>query len=114
MTTSMENGTSDRAGDTDRPFDSGPFDALRADATANLTGLRELYEQPGAAAAANEVYPHCPKALLRSSARKPEGWLPADAQPSSAEVTPARLRMPGLTIADVRQAEEDSLKYRYE
>jgi PPOX class probable FMN-dependent enzyme len=61
-----------------------------------------------------EVYPHCPKALMRSSAWKPEQWLAADAQPSSAEVTLAQLRMPELTLADIRQAESDSLTYRYE
>ncbi|MEX3106269.1 MSMEG_1061 family FMN-dependent PPOX-type flavoprotein [Streptomyces niveiscabiei] len=60
------------------------------------------------------VYPHCPKALLRSSAWKPEDWLPADAQPTSAEVTLAQLRIPDLTIEDIQQAEADSLKYRYE
>ncbi|WP_427921539.1 MSMEG_1061 family FMN-dependent PPOX-type flavoprotein [Streptomyces sp. cg40] len=61
-----------------------------------------------------EVYPHCPKSLLRSGAWKPEQWLPADAQPTSAEVTLAQLRMPDLTIDDIRQTEADSLKYRYE
>jgi PPOX class probable FMN-dependent enzyme len=61
-----------------------------------------------------EVYPHCPKSLIRSGAWKPEQWLPADAQPSSAEVTLAQLRMPYLTIADVEQSEADALKYRYE
>ncbi|MEO3773042.1 MSMEG_1061 family FMN-dependent PPOX-type flavoprotein [Micromonospora sp. B9E7] len=61
-----------------------------------------------------EVYPHCPKALLRGGAWKPEQWLPADAQPTSAEVTLAQLRMPELTIADIEQSEADSLKYRYE
>ncbi|MER6330450.1 MSMEG_1061 family FMN-dependent PPOX-type flavoprotein [Streptomyces sp. NPDC001034] len=61
-----------------------------------------------------EVYPHCPKSLLRSGAWKPQQWLPAGAQPTSAEVTLAQLRMPELTIADVEQAEADSLKYRYE
>ncbi|MFE9497654.1 MSMEG_1061 family FMN-dependent PPOX-type flavoprotein [Streptomyces collinus] len=61
-----------------------------------------------------EVYPHCPKSLLRSGAWKPEQWLPADAQPTSAEVTLAQLRMPELTIADIERAESDSLKYRYE
>ncbi|GAQ53276.1 MSMEG_1061 family FMN-dependent PPOX-type flavoprotein [Streptomyces acidiscabies] len=60
------------------------------------------------------VYPHCPKALLRSSAWKPDAWLAADAQPTSAEVTLAQLRNPDLTIADIQQAEADSLKYRYE
>ncbi|MFF8993853.1 MSMEG_1061 family FMN-dependent PPOX-type flavoprotein [Streptomyces sp. NPDC014983] len=61
-----------------------------------------------------EVYPHCPKSLLRSGAWKPRQWLPAGAQPTSAEVTLAQLRMPELTIADVEQAEAESLKYRYE
>ena len=61
-----------------------------------------------------EVYPHCPKSLMRSSAWRPEQWLPKDAQPSSAEVTLAQLRLPGLTIADIEQTEADSLKYRYE
>ncbi|MCZ7373600.1 MSMEG_1061 family FMN-dependent PPOX-type flavoprotein [Micromonospora sp. WMMC250] len=62
----------------------------------------------------DEVYPHCPKSLLRSGAWKPEQWLPADAQPTSAEVTLAQLRMPELTIADIEQAEADALRYRYE
>ncbi|BCY11688.1 MSMEG_1061 family FMN-dependent PPOX-type flavoprotein [Actinoplanes sp. L3-i22] len=62
----------------------------------------------------DEVYPHCPKSLLRGSAWKPDQWLPADAQPTSAEVTLAQLRMPGLTIAEIEQAEVDMLKYRYE
>ncbi|MFE7180526.1 MSMEG_1061 family FMN-dependent PPOX-type flavoprotein [Streptomyces erythrochromogenes] len=61
-----------------------------------------------------EVYPHCPKSLLRSGAWKPDQWLPPDAQPTSAEVTLAQLRMPELTIAAIEQAEADSLKYRYE
>jgi PPOX class probable FMN-dependent enzyme len=61
-----------------------------------------------------EVYPHCPKAFLRSGTWKPEQWLPADAQPTSAEVTLAQLRRPELTIADIEQVESDALKYRYE
>lgn len=44
--------------------------------------------------------------------RKPEQWLSGDNQPASAEVTLTQLRMPGLTIADIEQAEADSLKYR--
>ncbi|MFJ6730500.1 MULTISPECIES: MSMEG_1061 family FMN-dependent PPOX-type flavoprotein [unclassified Streptomyces] len=61
-----------------------------------------------------EVYPHCPKSLLRSGAWKPDQWLAADAQPTSAEVTLAQLRMPELTIADIERVEAESLKYRYE
>ncbi|MFD3644813.1 MULTISPECIES: MSMEG_1061 family FMN-dependent PPOX-type flavoprotein [Streptomyces] len=62
----------------------------------------------------DEVYPHCPKSLMRAGAWKPEQWLPADAQPTSAEVTLAQLRMPHLTIADIERNEAESLKYRYE
>jgi hypothetical protein len=61
-----------------------------------------------------EVYPHCPEALLRSGAWNPEQRLSADAQLISAEVTPAPLGMPELTIADIEQVEADSLNYRYE
>ncbi|MBB6420381.1 MSMEG_1061 family FMN-dependent PPOX-type flavoprotein [Streptomyces sp. AK010] len=60
-----------------------------------------------------EVYPHCPKSLPRGGARKPEQWLPADARPTSAEVTPAQLRMPELTTEAIEQAEADALKCRY-
>ncbi|MFJ3673384.1 MSMEG_1061 family FMN-dependent PPOX-type flavoprotein [Streptomyces sp. NPDC090106] len=61
-----------------------------------------------------EIYPRCPKALLRSAAWQPEQWLPADAQPTSAEVPLAQLRLPELTIADNERAEAETLKYRYE
>ena len=61
-----------------------------------------------------EVYPHCPKAFLRSGAWEPERWLPANAQPTSAEVALAQLRMPGLTIAAIEQGEADALRYGYE
>lgn len=61
-----------------------------------------------------EVYPHCPKSLLRSGAWKPEQWLPVEAQPSSAQVTLAQMRQPGLTIEEIEQREADALKYRYE
>ncbi|WP_331767014.1 MSMEG_1061 family FMN-dependent PPOX-type flavoprotein [Embleya sp. NBC_00896] len=101
----------------------GRTTTLRVNGRACISARPELLEQltavgkPPVSALVvqiEEVYPHCPKALLRSSAWKPEGWLPADAQPESAEVTLAQLRMPGLTIEAVRQAEADSLKYRYE
>ncbi|MEV4414396.1 MSMEG_1061 family FMN-dependent PPOX-type flavoprotein [Catellatospora sp. NPDC049609] len=62
----------------------------------------------------DEVYPHCPKSLMRGGVWQPEQWLPADAQPTSAEVTLAQLRMPELTIAEIEQTEADALKYRYE
>ncbi|MFB7215161.1 MSMEG_1061 family FMN-dependent PPOX-type flavoprotein [Streptomyces sp. NPDC056255] len=81
-----------------------------------LTQLTAVGKPPASALVVGieEVYPHCPKSLLRSGAWKPQQWLPADAQPTSAEVTLAQLRTPELTIADIEQAEADSLKYRYE
>jgi PPOX class probable FMN-dependent enzyme len=81
-----------------------------------LTQLTAVGKPPASALVIgiDEVYPHCPKSLLRSGAWKPEEWLPADAQPTSAQVTLAQLRMPDLTIADIEKAEADSLKYRYE
>ncbi|MCZ9338885.1 pyridoxamine 5'-phosphate oxidase, partial [Streptomyces sp. TRM76130] len=29
-----------------------------------------------------QVYPHCPKSLMRAGAWQPQEWLPADAQPT--------------------------------
>ncbi|GAA1793128.1 hypothetical protein GCM10009682_13740 [Luedemannella flava] len=52
--------------------------------------------------------------MLRGGVWQPELWLSVDAQPTSAEVTLAQLRMPDLTIADIEQVEADSLKYRYD
>ncbi|MBO1415847.1 MSMEG_1061 family FMN-dependent PPOX-type flavoprotein [Streptomyces sp. FH025] len=64
--------------------------------------------------AVEEVYGHCPKAFLRASAWKPENWLAADAQPSSAEVTLSHLRDDALTIELIEQTEREALLYRYE
>ncbi|MFI6848135.1 pyridoxamine 5'-phosphate oxidase family protein [Kitasatospora sp. NBC_00085] len=64
--------------------------------------------------AVDEVYAHCPKALLRGSAWKPENWLAKDAQPTSAAVTLSHLRDPSLTIEMIEQNEREALLYRYE
>ncbi|SEL02852.1 MSMEG_1061 family FMN-dependent PPOX-type flavoprotein [Streptacidiphilus jiangxiensis] len=61
-----------------------------------------------------QVYPHCPKSLMRAHAWQPEQWLPADAQPSSAEVTLAQLDLPGLTLEQIEAAEQESLRLRFE
>ncbi|KUF15103.1 MSMEG_1061 family FMN-dependent PPOX-type flavoprotein [Streptomyces silvensis] len=61
-----------------------------------------------------QVYPHCPKSLLRANAWEPERWVPADAQPTSAEVTLAQLNLPGLTIDQIEETERESLRLRYE
>ncbi|MBD0688934.1 MSMEG_1061 family FMN-dependent PPOX-type flavoprotein [Streptomyces sp. CBMA123] len=64
--------------------------------------------------AVEEVYAHCPKALLRGSAWKPENWLAKDAQPTSAEVTLSHLRDDSLTVEMIEQTEREALLYRYE
>ncbi|GHE78142.1 hypothetical protein GCM10018785_52960 [Streptomyces longispororuber] len=61
-----------------------------------------------------QVYPHCPKSLMRANAWHPERWVPADAQPTSAEVTLAQLALPGLTVEQVEEVERESLRLRYE
>ncbi|WP_376767099.1 MSMEG_1061 family FMN-dependent PPOX-type flavoprotein [Streptomyces bohaiensis] len=61
-----------------------------------------------------QVYPHCPKSLMRANAWQPERWSSADAQPTSAEVTLAQLNMPDLTVAQIEDAERESLRLRYE
>lgn len=60
-----------------------------------------------------EVYQHCPKALLRSGAWQPEQWVPADAVPPSAEITRAHLGDPALTLERIEQDERESLLHRY-
>ncbi|MFI7384008.1 MSMEG_1061 family FMN-dependent PPOX-type flavoprotein [Streptomyces sp. NPDC049813] len=101
----------------------GRMTTLRVNGRACVSTRPELLSQltavgkPPASALVvgiEEVYPHCPKSLMRSGAWKPEQWLPADAQPTSAEVTLAQLRRPELTIADIERTEAESLKYRYE
>jgi PPOX class probable FMN-dependent enzyme len=59
-----------------------------------------------------EVYAHCPKALVRSRLWEPDSWLDAQTLPSSAAVTLAHLRDPELTIEQVESVERDSLKHR--
>ncbi|QLJ03024.1 pyridoxamine 5'-phosphate oxidase family protein [Streptomyces sp. NEAU-sy36] len=61
-----------------------------------------------------QVYPHCPKSLMRANAWQPERWIPADAQPTSAEVTLAQLNLPGLTVEQIEEAERESLRLRFE
>ena len=62
--------------------------------------------------AAEEVYTHCPKAFVRSRLWDPDTWPAADEQPSPAEVTLAHLRDPAVTLAEVEQAQAESLKHR--
>ncbi|WP_435608299.1 MSMEG_1061 family FMN-dependent PPOX-type flavoprotein [Streptomyces sp. C10-9-1] len=101
----------------------GRPDTLRVNGRACVSARPELLarltpvgKQPVTAIVVQveQVYPHCPKSLMRGNAWKPERWLPADAQPTSAEVTLAQLNLPGLTVDQVEEAERDSLRLRYE
>lgn len=59
-----------------------------------------------------EVYAHCPKAFVRSRLWEPDSWPEEQLLPSSAEVTLAHLRDPELTIEQIVEREQDSLKNR--
>jgi PPOX class probable FMN-dependent enzyme len=61
---------------------------------------------------ADEVYAHCPKALVRSRLWNPAAWPSAAEQPTPAEVSHAHMRDASLTVADVERQQEESLKYR--
>src|ERR687896_54677 len=59
-----------------------------------------------------EVYTHCPKAFVRSKLWDPATWLDPAGLPSSAEVSLAHQRDPGLTLEKVKQREREALLYR--
>jgi PPOX class probable FMN-dependent enzyme len=63
---------------------------------------------------ADEVFAHCPKALVRSHLWDPATWPSPDDQPSAAEVSHAHLRRadPALTVAEVERQQAESLRTR--
>ncbi len=61
---------------------------------------------------ADEVYAHCPKALVRSRLWNPASWPSAADQPTPAEVAHAHMRDPALTVADVERQQAESLRTR--
>ncbi|MEY9845833.1 MSMEG_1061 family FMN-dependent PPOX-type flavoprotein [Streptacidiphilus sp. MAP5-3] len=87
--------------------------STRAELLAQLTAVGKPPES-ALVVAIEEVYPHCPKSLMRGNAWKPENWLPADAQPSSAQVTLSQLDLPDLTLEQVLADQRDMLANRYE
>lgn len=50
----------------------------------------------------DEVFHHCPKAFLRSKLWDPTGWPPADAVPSTAELTKT-IVTPEVPLADLQE-----------
>ena len=79
-----------------------------------LERIRPVGKPPRTAivAEAEEVYTHCPKAFVRSKLWDPSTWPDAAALPSSAEVSLAHQRDPGLTLEQVKQRERDALLHR--
>jgi PPOX class probable FMN-dependent enzyme len=61
---------------------------------------------------AEEVYTHCPKAFVRSKLWDPDTWPDPATLPTSAEVSLAHQREPGLTLEQVRERERDALANR--
>jgi PPOX class probable FMN-dependent enzyme len=61
---------------------------------------------------AEEVYAHCPKALVRSELWDPDSWPEDGKLPSAAEVSLAHMRDPELTLDQVEWAQRESLLHR--
>lgn len=94
---------------------------LRVNGRAAVTAEPELLERltpvgkpPKTAIVieAEEVYTHCPKAFVRSKLWDPESWPDPATLPSSAEVTLAHQRNPGLTLEQVQEREREALAKR--
>lgn len=62
--------------------------------------------------AADEVYAHCPKALVRSRLWDPEAWPPLDDVPTAAEVMLAHARRPEMTLPAMEAYLDESLTQR--
>jgi PPOX class probable FMN-dependent enzyme len=61
---------------------------------------------------ADEVYAHCPKALIRSKLWDPVAWAPTDDLPTPAEVMLAHLRDPERTLAEEEEYLAEALRSR--
>ncbi|WCB94273.1 hypothetical protein DSM104299_03005 [Baekduia alba] len=99
----------------------GREQTLRVNGRACVTAAPAVLERAGAVGkppktaivvAADEVYAHCPKALVRSALWKPESWPALDDVPTAAEVMHAHQRDTAATLADVEAYLETSLRER--
>jgi PPOX class probable FMN-dependent enzyme len=99
----------------------GRDQTLRVNGRARITAAPHVLERVGAVGkppktaivvAADEVYAHCPKALVRSKLWQPDAWPALDAVPSAAEVMHAHQRDPSRTLADEAEYLETSLRER--
>jgi PPOX class probable FMN-dependent enzyme len=99
----------------------GREQTLRVNGRACVTAAPDVLERVGAVGkpprtaivvAADEVYAHCPKALIRSALWKPAAWPPLDDVPTAAEVMHAHQRDRTRTVADEEQYLETAIRER--
>jgi PPOX class probable FMN-dependent enzyme len=99
----------------------GRDQTLRVNGRARVTAAPHVLDRLGAVGkpprtaivvAADEVYAHCPKALVRSKLWQPDAWPALDDVPSAAEVMHAHQRDRSRTVADEAEYLETSLRER--
>ncbi|ADB51887.1 MSMEG_1061 family FMN-dependent PPOX-type flavoprotein [Conexibacter woesei] len=100
----------------------GRAQALRVNGPARVSARPDLLDRltpvgkpPRSAIVveAAEVYAHCPKAFVRSRVWSPDSWPAAADLPTPAEVSHAHMGGDAfMTLDQVQQAAEDSLRYR--
>jgi PPOX class probable FMN-dependent enzyme len=99
----------------------GRDQTLRVNGRACVSAAPEILEAAGAVGKpprtaivvrADEVYAHCPKALVRSHLWDPSSWPAPDAVPTPAEVMLAHLRDPSRTLAEEQEYLDEALRSR--
>ena len=99
----------------------GRDQTLRVNGRACVTAARDVLDRlepvgkpPRTALVvrAEEVYAHCPKALIRSRVWDTATWLGPGEMPSPAEVSHAHLRDPGRTLAEEERYLAESITHR--
>jgi PPOX class probable FMN-dependent enzyme len=99
----------------------GRDQTLRVNGRACVSAAPEVLEAAGAVGKpprtaivvrADEVYAHCPKALVRSHLWDPSSWPAPDAVPTPAEVMLAHLRDPSRTLAEEQEYLDEALRSR--
>jgi PPOX class probable FMN-dependent enzyme len=99
----------------------GRDQTLRVNGRACVSAAPEILEAAGAVGKpprtaivvrADEVYAHCPKALVRSHLWDPSSWPEPDTVPTPAEVMLAHLRDPSRTLAEEQEYLDEALRSR--
>jgi PPOX class probable FMN-dependent enzyme len=98
----------------------GRDQTLRVNGRARVTEAPHVLERISAVGkpprtaivvAADEVYAHCPKALIRSKLWHPDAWPPLDDVPTAAEVMQAHGRQ-DMSLDEVEAYLEESIRTR--